>query len=460
MSKKSEQAAQHRGFVVLVASVAAVAGILFGFDTGVISGAILFIRKLFDLSPFMNGLVVSAVLIGALMGSGVSGRFADYFGRRNLLVITAVIFLLGTVGSALSVSVLELVISRIIVGLAIGVASFTAPLYISEISPPQYRGALVSLNQLAITVGIMLAYVVDAVFAQQGAWRWMLGMGVIPAFVLLFGMLFLPKSPRWLIRQGFNKLAKKTLQTIRRTENVDAELKDIQESIGEQGNWRLLLQKWVRPALVIGLGLAFFQQCTGINTIIYYAPTIFQIAGFKSDLVALLATSGVGAVNVLFTVISLFLIDRVGRRPLLIVGLIGMLISLLLLSIVFHFDTHTGMLRWFALGSMILYIMCFAISLGPIMWLMIAEIFPLEIRGLGSSLAVSASWGFNMIVALTFLTLVKSFGAQGAFFLYAMLSVFGVVFVITMIPETKGTTLEKIENNLRAGVRARDLGQQ
>jgi SP family galactose:H+ symporter-like MFS transporter len=447
-------------FVGLTASIAAIAGILFGFDTGVISGAILFIRDEFHLTPALNGLLVSAVLIGALIGSAISGRFADYLGRKKLLIFTAVLFLLSTLASTISLTILQLFISRFFVGIAIGIASFTAPLYISEISPAKYRGTLVSLNQLAITIGILLAYIVDIFFASIGAWRFMLFMGVFPAAILFIGMMFLPESPRWLYLKGFIKEAEHTLQKIRATKNVDAELGEIKQSLTQRKSWKIILQKWVRPALVVGLGLAIFQQVTGINTIIYYAPTIFEMVGFKSATIAILATTGIGLVNVISTIIALFFIDRLGRRPLLIIGLTGITLSLLTLSWVFHFESHSALLKWFAFISMISYIFCFAISLGPIMWLIISEIFPLEIRGLASSVCVAVSWAANGLIALTFLSLISSLGESVTFFIYAVLGILGLIFVIARVPETKGTTLEQIEMNLRAHVPSRQLGER
>ena len=399
-------------------------------------------------------------MFGALLGSAVGGRFADYFGRRKLLIVTALVFFVGTLETALAFSVPILIVGRIIVGIAIGVASFTTPLYISEIAPAEYRGALVSLNQLAITVGIVLSYAIDAYFAKHGGdWRLMLGSGMVPAVILLVGMIFLPKSPRWLVYKGKQEEALTILQQIRGYDDVHQELAEIEHSIQRRTNWRLLLQKWLRPALIIGLGLAIFQQCTGINTIIYYAPTVFQMAGFHNAVVAILATLGVGVANVLFTIVAIPLIDKWGRRPLLILGLIAMTLGLVGLSVAFYLGSQVEFLRWIALGSMVLYIAGFAIGLGPMMWLMLSEIYPLEIRGLGSSVAASMCWSFNMIVALTFLAFIKFLGPSGTFLLYTIMCIFGLIFVGICVPETKGVHLEQIEKNLRSGAKARNLGQ-
>ena len=290
-------------------------------------------------------------------------------------------------------------------------------------------------------------------------WRLMFGFGVIPAVILFFGMLCLPKSPRWLVLKGRIDEARKTLQRVRGVFFREEELIGIKNSLKEQGSWKLMFQRWVLPAVGIGLGLGFLQQCTGINTIIYYAPTIFEMAGFKSASGAILATTGVGVVNVLFTIIALPLIDRWGRRPLLLSGMVCMLFSLCFLALSFAFQNDIASLRWFALASMLIYIAGFAVSLGPIMWLIIAEIFPLEIRGFASSLMVSASWLFNALVAVTFLTLIQKLGQTGTFLIYGVICFFGILFIFFKVPETKGSSLEQIENNLRAGVRTVDLGK-
>lgn len=444
--------------VYTISGFAALAGLLFGYDTGIISGAILFIKKDFSLTNFQIEMVVSAVLFGALLGSGVSGRVSDIFGRRKVLVFTALTFIEGSLITAFSPNLVTLIMGRIILGIAIGVGSFTAPLYLAEIAPKHIRGMLVSLNQLAITIGIVFSYLINYYFSVTGQWPWMLGLGVVPAVILLLGTIFLPESPRWMILKGWNEKARAVLQSLRCGENINNEFDEIHQTVkNERGTHRLLLAKWLRPILFISLGLSFFQQVTGINAIIYYAPTILQMSGFKYASNAILATVGIGIINVLFTIIALPLIDRWGRRPLLLYGLLGMFSSLAILGAAFYFPAFTT-LRWVAVLSMIIYIASFAMSLGPIMWLIISEIFPLNIRGIGASLAISASWGFNMLVSITFLTLVEFIGTSHTFWLYALLCVLAWIFVYFIVPETKNCSLEQIESNLRLGRPSRELG--
>lgn len=454
----------HRFFSTIIAMIAALSGILFGYDTGVISGALLFIKQDFHLTDAASEVLVSAVLIGALLGAIFSGRLADHLGRKKLLVSDALIFIIGTAITVFFNSMVILFIGRVVVGLAIGVASYVAPLYISEISPATRRGALVSLNQLAITIGIFLSYIIDYYFAGTGAWRWMLGIGMVPAFCLFLGMLYLPDSPRWMVAKGMIEKARAVLKRTRTsTAHAEAELKEIQSSLNQQkGNWKMLFSKMVRPTLIIGAGLALLQQVTGVNTILYYAPTIFESAGFVGAQAAILATMGVGAVFVLFTLIGLPLIDTLGRRKLLFIGLCMMAVSLLMLSFTFFMNAHSAsnhFLRWGSLISMLVFIAGFAISLGPIMWLMISEIFPLKVRGLGSSLATCVNWGSNWLVAITFLSLIDHLGSSGTFLIYAALCVVSIWFVHVLVPETKNVSLEQIEENLYAGKKSRDLGQ-
>jgi sugar porter (SP) family MFS transporter len=446
------------GFVIVVACIAGLGGILFGFDTAVISGAILFINKQFHLTALQNGFVVSASLVGAIFGSLLGGRLADKFGRKWALILAALIFIVGTVGSGLANTMEALVISRIILGLAIGLSSFTVPLYISEMAPARLRGGLVSVNQLAITTGIFVSYFIDAYFSTDADWRGMFFMGVIPAALLFIGMFFLPETPRWLCMKGDFSKASNVLERIRHSHAVAGELEDIKNSLHNSGEKQSLFQKWIRPALWIGIGLGFFQQFTGINTVIYYAPTIFKLSGFSSNTVAIIATMGIGAVNLVTTIIAIPLIDKVGRKPLLYFGMILMMICLFALALSFSLY-HTDALRWIAFASLFVYVIGFAISIGPIMWLMFTEIFPLQVRGVASSLVASLQWLFNFIVSLTFLTLIKYLHESGTFALYGIICLFALVFIFLKVPETKNVSLEQIEANLKAGVPSRKLGK-
>ena len=449
-------------YFIIIAMVAALAGILFGYDTGVISGAILFIRNDFQLTPMTNGIVVSSVLFGALIGALFSGRMTDYYGRKMILIVVALLFILGTLETALAPNMGALLVGRVVVGLAIGVASYAAPLYISEISPVRYRGALVSLNQLAIGLGILVSYVVDYVFAPQQAWRWMLGFGVFPAILLFVGLLFLPRSPRWMVSQGHYAKALEILHRLRGTfDAAEKELEAIRATVtNERMEWKVLFSKTIRPVVVIGIGLAVLQQVTGINTILYYAPTILTMTGYQGATGAILATMGIGAIFVIFTVISLPLIDLLGRRILLFAGLIGMAIGLLIMAYAFHSPQASLEIHWLTLGGMLLYIASFAFSLGPIMWLMIAEIYPLKVRGLGASLATCFNWLSNLIVAFSFLSIVQAIGVSTTFMIYFVMCLVSIVFVYFLVPETKGMSLEQLESNLLSGKKWRQLADK
>ncbi len=448
--------------IVIIAAVAATGGLLFGFDTGVISGALLFIKKDFGLTSLYQEFVVSAVLIGCIIGAAASGKTVDRFGRRNVIILTAIIFGLGSVWTGVATDATQLIGGRIVVGLGIGVASFAVPLYLSEISPQEIRGALVSLNQLMITIGIVISYLVDHYFAvwEQG-WRYMFLSGLLPALVLGVGMLFLPRTPRWLASKDHGNEAQRVLNHID-PEHAESEYQRIKNALKleKNGTFSDLFAPSVRPALIIGIGIMFVQQATGINTVIYYAPTIFEMAGFASARAAISATVGVGVVNVLMTIVAIRLIDIWGRKPLLYLGLSGMILSLFALGGAFAFsDTLGESLRWYTLGSLFVYIASFAVSLGPIAWLMISEIYPLKIRGIGMSVATLSNWLFNFIIALTFLSIVEFLGRPGAFWLYGLVGIFGLWFTWKYIPETKGVPLEEIEENLYAGKPARELGR-
>ncbi|MGI9048575.1 MAG: sugar porter family MFS transporter [Rubrobacteraceae bacterium] len=447
---------ESRRFVNVAAGIAATGGLLFGYDTGVISGALLFIRKDFALTDFMQGIIVSILLIGAVAGALIGGPTSDRFGRRMTVFLAAIIFTLGALAAAFSPSAGFLVFARFLLGLGVGLASLVVPLYIAEIVPSDRRGSLVSLNQLMITIGILVSYIVGVIFTPIEGWRWMFGLAIIPALILGVGMIFLPETPRWLYEHGQGERARGVLRRVlggdeARVERQIQEIEEIrrQEQRQAQVGYAELLQPWMRSALIVGIGLAIFQQITGINTVIYYAPTILNAAGFSEGGAIVATALGVGVVNVGFTILAVYIIDRVGRRPLLLIGLIGMTVSLFLLGLVFAFGADSAALGLLATLCLALYIASFAISLGPIFWLMISEIYPLAIRGKTMSVASLANWGSNFIVALTFLLLINALGQTGTFWLYGVIGVVAWFFVYFLVPETKGRSLEAIEADLR-----------
>lgn len=447
-------------YVIGVSAIAALAGLLFGFDTGIISGALLFIERDMQLSTGMKELIVSSVLLGAMFGSLASGSLTDRFGRRRLMLVISGLFIFGTLIATLATTVYTILVGRLFIGLAIGIGSYTAPLYIAEVSPVNLRGALVSLNQLAITIGILCSYLINYSFTDtEASWRWMFGIGIIPAILLSVGMLFLPESPRWLVKRKLLEQAYHTLRQLRRTHNVSSEIDDIQNSLRvRQASFREIFSVNIRPVLFLGAMLGLIQQVTGINTIIYYAPTIFQLAGFQNASSSILATVGIGVVNVLATIFAVFMLDKLGRRPLLLTGLTGMGISLLGLSLAFYSNIGSTMLPWIAMCCTFTYIICFAFSLGAILWLMVSEIFPLEIRATAMGIAVFSCWFWNFVVSSTFLTLLDAIGPGGAFLLYAVMCAGSFVFCYYKTPETTGVTLEQIEQNIRNGLPLREIG--
>ena len=455
---KHETEADGKRLVYLATAISALGGMLFGYDIGVISGAILFIKSDFSLSPGLEEIIVSSVLLGSLVGAVGGGLLADRLGRRRLLIATAVVFALGAVGAALAPGTAWLVVARIVAGAAIGIASFVAPLYISEIAPVAIRGKLVSINQVALTSGIVISYGIDYAFAGSQAWRWMFALAVIPAAAFALGLMFIPESPRWLVGRGHVDQARAVLKRIRGPDQVEGELTEIRHSVTQQkGHWSELLGPRLRPAMIVGIGLAIAQQITGINTVIYYAPTILNFAGLSSSSVAILASVGVGVVNVALTLVAMQLIDRVGRRPLLLVSLAGMALSLFVLGLAFALPQLAGSLGWIAVIGLMTYVGSFAVGLGPVFWLMLSEIYPLRIRGRAMSVGTVANWSANLIVALSFLTLTQVLGTAPTFWLYGVVSVGAWVFAFFLVPETKGRSLEDIEAHWRAGGHPRAL---
>ncbi|AEM59262.1 major facilitator transporter (plasmid) [Haloarcula hispanica N601] len=443
-------------FVYVVSALAALNGLLFGFDTGIISGAFLFIQDSFVMSPLVEGIIVSGAMAGAAAGAAVGGQLADRLGRRRLILIAAIVFFVGSFTMAVAPNVPVLVAGRLIDGVAIGFASIVGPLYISEIAPPRIRGGLTSLNQLMVTTGILLSYFVNYAFADAGAWRWMLGAGMVPAVVLAIGILKMPESPRWLFEHGRKDEARAVLKRTR-SGSVEEELGDIEETVETQSETgvRDLLAPWLRPALVVGLGLAVFQQITGINAVIYYAPTILESTGL-GNVASILATVGIGTINVVMTIVAILLVDRVGRRRLLLVGVGGMVATLAVLGTVFYLPGLGGGLGVIATISLMLFVSFFAIGLGPVFWLLISEIYPLSVRGSAMGVVTVANWGANLLVSLTFPVLTDGVGTSATFWLFGLCSLVGLVFVYRYVPETKGRTLEAIEDDLRQNISLAD----
>ncbi|MCW4000138.1 MAG: sugar porter family MFS transporter [Candidatus Bathyarchaeota archaeon] len=461
MSKPTKQ--KITAILIVATAIAAVGGILFGFDTGVISGAILYIVKDWSLNSAEESIATSAVLIGAILGAILGGVLADRLGRKRSIIAGSVSFIIGTLILLGSNGLGVFVVGRVLIGVAIGLASFIVPMYISELAPERIRGALVSLNQLFVTLGILVSYGVDNIFSASGAWKDMFAVGLIPAAILLVGIAFMPNSPRWLVFKHQPEKAKKVLERVRGQKDVSAEMREIQTAIQtESKGLGMLRTSAVKYPLIVGLSLAIFQQITGVNTIIYYAPTIFQFAGLDSATAAIAATTGVGLANFLVTALALGLVDKVGRRPLLLVGIAGMVCSLIVLGAGFFYASSSvgSSVGVITAVSLIAYISFFAIGLGPVFWLLISEIFPLQVRGAAMSLATIANWSANFAITLLFLGLVAVLGQSGTFWLFAAIGVVAFIFTLRLVPETKGLTLEQIEGHFRRGGHPRHLGRK
>lgn len=471
---------QNKGLVIVIASIAATGGLLFGFDTGVISGAIPFLEDYFSLTESQIENITALGLIGAVVGALFTGAITDYLGRKKVILASAFVFATGAVWTGLAPTVTQLMISRFYLGLAIGVSSYSVPLYISEIAPTKIRGTLVSMFQLLITVGILAAYLSDNAFADNNnleCWRPMLYVGVVPALVLFIGMFFLPETPRWLMSKGREEECRKVLSRIEHPEYIENSISEMKSDIAidkSQMGFREIFKPWLRNALIIAMGIMFFQQFVGINTVIYYSPKIFLAAGFEGAEAAIAASVIVGVVNVLFTIISLFVIDKLGRRKLYFIGVSGITIALICMGLGFMLP---GAGKWFLVVSMLVYIAFFAISLGPLGWLLITEVFPTKVRGIGSSIGSLSNWGFNTLVVWTFYKMASAIGNAkevvvpegqdlsdvcpncigSVFWIFAVVAVGGLIWGYFFIPETKGVSLEKIEAHWREGKKPKDL---
>jgi sugar porter (SP) family MFS transporter len=439
-----------------IAALAALAGLLFGFDTGVISGAQLFITKDLHASTTAQSWYVGGLLLGACVGAAAGGYLADRVSRKWTIVGAGVVYVGSALWSGLAQSSASLIAARSILGLAVGAASFVGPLYISEHVPPRLRGGTVSFNQFMITFGILLAYIVDYLFkGVADNWRWMLALGALPGIALTIGMLLVPHTPRWLLEEGRKNEAREVLRQTRHKKDVEDEIDEVTEVLDteESGGFRNLLSPSIRPMFIVGVGLAFFQQAVGVNTVVYYAPTILKFTGLTADQSVTQALS-VGITNVVFTVAAILMLDRVGRRKLLITGTVGLTIALAALGAFFASATLRSDASWLAVVALVVFIASFAIGLGPVFWLMISEVFPLRARSQAMAVCTIVNWGVNFLISYFFLSLVSSIGRPATFWIYTGFGVLAVAFFSLRVPETSGRSLEEIEHDLGAKPRA------
>ena len=452
----------NRFHVVLTSVIAALAGLLFGLDIGVISGALPFIARQFHVGDQMQEWIVSSMMVGAALGALGSGWMAKAIGRKYSLMIGAALFACASGVCAFAWSPAMLITGRVFLGIAVGIASFTAPLYLSEIAPRTMRGAMISLHQLMVTVGILAAFLSNTAFSGAGDWRWMLGVIAFPALALLFGLLFLPRSPRWLMSRGRNEEAEHVLEKLRSDrQSIETEMREIADQLKVEFQGWGLFRSNPNFLRTVGLGimLQVMQQLTGINVVMYYAPRIFGLAGYGTSHDQLWGTVIVGAVNVAATFIAIGLVDRWGRKPILYTGFTVMALALATLGALLHAGVTGGASQIAAVAMLLVFIAGFAMSAGPMIWILCAEIQPMKGRDFGIAASTFVNWVANTIAGATFLTLLNTLGHAQTFWLYAVMNAAFIFLTLWLVPETKGVSLEQIERNLMAGQALRKLGE-
>jgi MFS transporter, SP family, galactose:H+ symporter len=453
--------AHARGTALFACVLAALAGLMFGLDIGVISGATQFIQKAFGVSDHVIEWIVSAMMLGAALGAAAAGWLSGHLGRKRSLILGAVLFVVGSLLCGFAWSPATLIIARVVLGLAIGIASFTAPLYLAEVAPEYIRGAMVSLYQLMITIGILVAFLSDTAFSYSGSWRWMLGIIAIPGALFLVGLLALPDSPRWLLMVGRKAEGLEVLLRLRGDPAVvSREAADIEEQLKTpQLGWHLFLENSnFRRSVGLGVLLQLVQQLTGINVVMYYAPRIFQHMGYDTA-AQMWFTAAVGLTNVLATFIAIGFVDKLGRKPILYAGFAVMALGLGVVGTLMHAGIATPGEQLLAVAMLLVFIVGFAMSAGPLVWTLCSEIQPLKGRDFGIGASTLTNWTANMVVGATFLTLLNTIGSAQTFWLYAALNASFLLFTYALVPETKGVTLEQIERKLMHGARLRDIGQ-
>ena len=461
MPDNKKQGHSNKAMTFFVCFLAALAGLLFGLDIGVIAGALPFITNDFKIDSHVQEWVVSSMMFGAAVGAVGSGWMSWKLGRKKSLMIGAILFVIGSLCSAVAPNVEVLIISRIILGLAVGIASYTAPLYLSEIAPEKIRGSMISMYQLMITIGILGAYLSDTAFSYSGAWRWMLGVIVIPAILLLIGVFFLPDSPCWYAAKRRFHDAERVLLRLRDTSaEAKNELDEIRESLQvKQTGWALFKENNnFRRAVFLGVLLQVMQQFTGMNVIMYYAPKIFELAGYSNTTQQMWGTVIVGLTNVLATFIAIGVVDRWGRKPTLVLGFLVMAVGMGVLGTMLHLGIHSQGAQYFAVAMLLMFIVGFAMSAGPVIWVLCSEIQPLKGRDFGITCSTATNWIANMIVGATFLTMLDSLGNANTFWVYGGLNVLFIILTLWLVPETKHISLEHIERNLMKGRPLREIG--
>ncbi len=437
----------NNSYIIGISFISALGGYLFGFDFAVISGALPFLRTEFLLDAWWEGFLTGSLALGCIVGCLFAGKFADRYGRKPGLMMAAAIFAVSSLGMASSTTLSIFVMMRFAAGIGVGMASMLSPMYIAEVSPASIRGRNVAINQLTIVIGILVTNLVNYTLSDNGpdAWRWMFGLGTVPAILFLIGVIFLPESPRWLVKAGDPAKAERVLNKIGSKAYVDSTLGDIERSLqgAKKQSYAAVFEKAVRPAVVIGITLAVFQQLCGINVVFNYTSTIFESVGADLDR-QLFETVSIGIVNMVFTLVAMWQVDKLGRRPLMLIGSLGLSIVYIVLAYLLQSHASAGYVSVFVLLAIGMY----ATSLAPVTWVLISEIFPNNIRGVASSVAIVSLWGAYFILVFTFPILAEKLGAYGPFYMYALICFLGFLFIKKRVKETKGQTLEELELNL------------
>lgn len=462
-SSSSSSSADIVPLVWLSASLAALAGLMFGLDIGVISGALGLIKEEFHVSTLTEGWIVSSMMGGAAVGALAAGWVSNRLGRKNALLLSSVLFFIGALVVAMAPSVEVIIVGRIFLGLAVGVASFTAPLYLSEIAPERIRGTMISFYQLMVTVGILAAFVSGLAFSYIHSWRGMFGILCVPSAVLFIGVLLVPNSPRWLASRDRFDEAKEVLGKLRASRaEVEKEMHEIAEAVNgddHTSGWKLLARnRNFRRSIALGIGLQLVQQFTGMNAMMYFAPRIFEQTGFGSE-AQLWSTVLVGLVNVLATMIAIGFVDRLGRKPMLYIGFAVMAGGLAVVAAIMGIGASTSFLQFTALIALLVFVAGFAMSAGPLIWTLCSEIQPLAGRDFGISCSTFANWASNMALGAFFLLMLNNLGGPVTFSIMCVCNLLYIVFTWAFVPETKGVSLEHIERNLMAGKPLRQIGR-